>query len=139
MKRKVIHGVDGQQEMHKQVQDTIKQNREKQRGHAINSRGELPFLAVGDYLLRVWVRRSGSTSKLMVTWTGPWKEVETKGGHVYGVQNITSGEVHGVNVARLRFYSDSELEITSELKHAFQYAYTQGEFIMSAIVGIGEN
>lgn len=37
------------------------------------------------------------------------------------------------------FYSDSVLDITSKIEHVLQHAYTQGEFTMSAILGIGEN
>lgn len=59
-KRKVIDVVAVQQEMHKQVQDMVKQNRDKQRRHA--SRGELPNLAVGVFALRAWVRKPTSSS-----------------------------------------------------------------------------
>ena len=36
--------------------------------------------------------------------------------HAYGMQNIVSGEVRGVHVARMRFYADAALAITAELK-----------------------
>lgn len=58
--------------------------------------------------------------------------------HVYGVQNIVSGEVQDVHVARLRFYADSALAVTSELKEVFQHAFTQDEFEMAAIVDMTE-
>ena len=69
-----------------------------------------------------------------MTWTGPWRVVSTEQQHVYGVQNIVSGEVRAVHVARLRFYADAALAITAELKEVFQHAFTQGEFEMAAIV-----
>ena len=59
--------------------------------------------------------------------------------HVYGVQNIVSGEVRDVHVARLRFYSDSALEVTSDLKEVFQQTFNQGEFEMQALLNIGES
>ena len=34
----------------------------------------------------------------------------------------------------MRFYADSVLAITAELKEVFQHAFTQGEFDMAAIV-----
>ena len=43
---------------------------------------------------------------------------------MYGVQNIVSGEVRDVHVARFRFYADAALAIAAELK----------EFEMAAIV-----
>ena len=59
--------------------------------------------------------------------------------HVYGVQNIISGEVRDAHVARLRFHSDSHLEVTSELREVFQHSFNQGEFEMEALLNIGES
>lgn len=67
-----------------------------------------------------------------------WRVVTAEQKHVYSVQNIFSGQVRDVHVARLRFYSDSELEITSGLKDVFQHSYTQGVFEMEALINIGE-
>ena len=61
-----------------------------------------------------------------MTWTGPWRVLVAQRSHVYGVQNIVSGEVRDVHVARMRFHSDAALEITAELKEFFQHAFTQG-------------
>ena len=36
--------------------------------------------------------------------------------HVYGVQNIVTGEVKDVHVVRLRFYADKDLKMTADLK-----------------------
>ena len=36
----------------------------------------------------------------------------------------------------MRFYADSVLAITAELKEVFQHAFTQGGFEMAAIVDI---
>ncbi len=102
------------------------------------SRGSLPDFSVGDYVLVARVRRSGSTPKLVTTWTGPWRIVTAAQQHVYGVQNIISGEVRDVHVVRIRCYADSELEITSDLKDVFQRSFTQGQFEMSALVDMAE-
>ena len=45
--------------------------------------------------------------------TGPWRVVSAEQQHVYGLQNIVSGEVRDVHVARLRFYADAALAITA--------------------------
>ena len=58
---------------------------------------------------------------------------------MYSVQNIISGEVRDVHVARLHFYSDSAREVTSELKDVFQHTFTQGEFEMESLLNIGES
>ena len=52
------------------------------------------------------------------------------------MQNIVSGEVQEVHVARICFCADAALEITAELKEIFQHAFTQGEFEMAAVVDL---
>ena len=84
------------------------------------------------------VRKSGATPKLVTTWTGPWRVVTAEQPHVYGVQNIISGEVRDVHVVRLCFYADSALDITSDLKDVFQHSFTQGQFEMSGLVDMAE-
>ena len=55
---------------------------------------------------------------------------------MYGVQNIVSGKVRDVHVARIRFYADAALEINAELKEVFQHDFTQGGFEIAAMVDI---
>ena len=83
------------------------------------------------------VRRAGLTPKLAATWTGPWRVVTAEQKHVYSVQNIISGDVRDVHVVRLRFYSDAQLDVTSDLKDVFQHSLNQGEFEMEALINIG--
>ena len=83
------------------------------------------------------VRRAGLTPKLAATWTGPWRAVTAEQKHVYSVQNIISGDVRDVHVVRLRFYSDAQLDVTSDLKDVFQHSLNQGEFEMEALINIG--
>ena len=54
--------------------------------------------------------------------------------HVYGVQNIVTGEVEDVHVVRLWFYANKDLEMTAALKEVFQHDFTQDEFEMFGIV-----
>ena len=90
--RKKVHTVvEVQSQLHKEVLDKVQAIRGKQR--AAGSRGNLPNFAVGDYVLVTRVRRSGSTPKLLMTWTGLWCVVVAQRPHVYDVQNIVSGEV----------------------------------------------
>ena len=104
LRRHVAGVVAAQAELHKQVLDKVQASRDRQRASA--SRGVLPNFSVGEYVLVARVRRSGTTPKLLMTWTGPpWRVVSAEQQHVYGVQNIVSG-VRDVHVARLRFYAD---------------------------------
>ena len=125
LRKKVQSLVEAQSE--KEVLDKVQANRDKQREGA--SRGNMPNFAIGEYVLvdlvaRLW--RCGSTPKLLMTWTGPWRVVVAQRPHVYGVQNIVSGEVRDVHVARMCFYADAALAITTALK-VFQHAFTQGD------------
>jgi len=107
LRRHVRGVVEAQVGLHKEVLKKVQTNRALQR--AAVSKGALPNFAVGDYVLVARVRRSGSTPKLLMTWTGPWRVVSAEQSHVYGVQNIVSGDVRDVHVARLRFYADRAL------------------------------
>ena len=111
LRAKVQGVVAAQSQLHK-ILDNVQANRGKKRVAA--GRGSLPGGFVGDYVLVARVRRSGSTPKLLMTWTGPWRVVVAQRSHEYGVQNIVSGEVRDVHVARMRFYADAALEITAE-------------------------
>ena len=99
---------------------------------------ELPNFEVGDYVLYARVRRPGVTPKLMATWTGPWRVVGAHHQHVFEIQNIVSGRVQTAHVARLRFYADSQLNVTADVKDVFQHAFNQGQFQMAGIARMAE-
>ena len=91
LRAKVQSVVAAKSQLHKEVLDKVQAHRGKQRVAA--SRGSLPIFFAGDYVLVARVRRSGSTPKLLMTWTGPWRVLIPQRSHVYGVQNIVPGEV----------------------------------------------
>lgn len=53
-------------------------------------------------MLIACVLRPGSMPKFESMWTGPRSVIAAEKVRVYGVQNVVSGEVKDVNVARLR-------------------------------------
>ena len=120
--------------MHNKVIGATQEMREAGRCRA--SKGSLPNFAVGDFVLVAKVRQAGKASKLMSTWSGPWRVTNTSTRHVYQVQNIVDGKVLTAHVARMKFYKDSSLGITAEIKETFQYLLNQGEFEMEAILEI---
>ena len=65
--------VEVQSQLHEEILDKVQANRGKQRVAA--SRGNLMNVTVGEYVLVARVRRSGSTPKLLIPWTGPWRMV----------------------------------------------------------------
>ena len=83
LKRQVQNVVIAQSQLHKQVLAKVEHNRARQRTTA--SRGSLPDFSAGDIVLEARVRRSGSSPKLVTTWTGPWRIVTAEQQHVSGV------------------------------------------------------
>ncbi|OWY93050.1 hypothetical protein PHMEG_00037692 [Phytophthora megakarya] len=100
------------QVMHKEA-NTYK---EKKRLYAMaRSKGSICNFEVGDFVLwsRVDSRLQGN--KLLVRWVGPFRVVEARQ-HSFIVEHLLTRaqvEVHG---SRLKFYSDSSLDVTAELK-----------------------
>ena len=55
------------------------------------------------------------------------------------MQDVVSDAVHSAYVARLRFYADSQLHITTELKGVFRHSYAQRECRINALVHVAED
>ena len=78
-----------------------------------------------------------SSEKLMATWS-TWRVVGSHHPHLFEIQNIVSGRVDTAHVARLRFYADSQLNVTADVKNVFQHAFNQGQFQMAGVVRVAE-
>lgn len=90
-----------QEHLHEHVQMDVAKYRDGQRRAA--STGESPNFTIGDYVLVARVRGPGLRPKLMAIWTGPWRVVGAESASVYGVQDIVTGVIQAVHIARLRF------------------------------------
>ena len=100
---------------------------ERERRRNESSAGlELPNFEVGDYVVYAGVRRPGVTPKLMAAWTGPWRVVGAHHRHFFEIQNIVRGRFHTANVARLRFYADSQLNVTADVQIFFNTRSIRG-------------
>lgn len=64
---------------------------------------------------------------------GPWRLVTAARQHLYEVQSVISGETQEIHVVRLRFYADSSLDITADVKDVFHRTFHQGEFELKEI------
>ncbi|CAN0277268.1 unnamed protein product, partial [Scytosiphon promiscuus] len=118
--------------MHKRAFGLTQQMREASRRRA--SKGALPNFSVGDFVLVAKVRQAGKASKLLSTWSGPWRITNASTPHVYHVQNIVDGKITTAHVARMKFYHDSSLGLTADIKETFQYLLNQGEFETEGIL-----
>ena len=74
----------------------------------------------------------------MATWTGPWPVVGAHHPHLFEIQKIVSGRVHTAHIARLRFYADSQLNVTADVKNVFLHAFNQGLHQMAGVVHVAE-
>ncbi|CAM9442306.1 unnamed protein product, partial [Sphacelaria rigidula] len=52
--------------------------------------------------------------------------------------NIASDRVQIAHVARLRFYADSQLNLTADVKDVLQHAFNQGQFQIAGVVRVAE-
>lgn len=82
--------------------------------------GTLPSFGVGEYMMVARVNKRSKLNRYVSTWTSPWPVVSATGGqHVYGVENIVTGERKEVQVARMSLYVDYSLAVTAELLEVF--------------------
>lgn len=125
--------VKAQTLLHNEVATKVRYNCERQREGAHS--GWLLNFAVGNYVLVTRGRRQASKPKLMSTWTGTWRVVNGDKQHIYGIQNIVSGEIKEVHMG---YCADDTLELTSELKEAFHHVFTQDQFEMAGILNTAE-
>ncbi|OWY98084.1 hypothetical protein PHMEG_00031243, partial [Phytophthora megakarya] len=98
-------------EMHKEVTD----RKERKRLQAmVKSRGVACNLDTGDYVLWSRVDKQISRHKLLARWVGPFKVVQ----HLpnsFMIKHLISGAEYEMHSIRLKFYSDSNLNITEEI------------------------
>jgi transposase InsO family protein len=97
--------------MHREVVDKREKitllNKRKSRGAQ-----EVNF-SVGDYVLRSRVDERRH-NKPLVTWIGPYV-VTRADAHSFRVRHLITGKEQDVHASRLKFYADSDLEVTEEL------------------------
>ena len=74
----------------------------------------VPNFNIGDYVLVARPRLS-NLSKLTAVWRGPYRILRETHQFVYEVEHLVTHEVSECHVTRLRFYSDSSLDIPVKL------------------------
>ena len=79
---------------------------------------------IGDYVI---VYSAVRRNKLRVKWLGPYRVVATINDRVFEIEDICTGKLQTVHAQRMRFYADSRLAITEELKN--QAAYDDQFFV----------
>ena len=97
--------------MHREVHNKKKNwqctRRCKHKGVPVN-------FSIGDFVLRSRVDEKRGPSKLLVTWTGPYKVVDADD-YAFTVEHLATKERAQVHASRLKFYCDAQLDVTTEL------------------------
>ena len=71
-------------------------------------------LAIGDYVLRA-TDITVARTKTYARWSGPYVIIDILGNHVFQLKDLVNNKEFPCHAARLRFYSDSSLNVTEEL------------------------
>ncbi|EGZ18087.1 hypothetical protein PHYSODRAFT_331951 [Phytophthora sojae] len=108
--------------MHKPMINARAQQTERnQRRH---QHAKKPNFDVGDYVLRSRVD-SKHQDKLLVTWIGPY-QITRADSHSFTVRHLVTGEGTDVHSSRLKFYADSSLQISEEIR---EHVAAQGQIL----------
>ena len=97
--------------MHRQVTDIRTEN---QRRTNRRRKGPVPNFTVGDFVLYALPEDSRST-KLSFKWYGPARILDSISELVFVLENLVTHEQFEVHAQRVRFYSDSDLNVTTDL------------------------
>jgi len=60
---------------------------------------------------------TGPSRKSRPRWTGPYRILKCESDWEYVVEHLVTGEKFSAHSSRLKFYCDSQLEVTANLKH----------------------
>jgi transposase InsO family protein len=105
------------EEMHADVQ--VNKDAKKRKNLSSQRRTQEANFDVGDYVL---LSRGLCTpaGKLAPTWTGPYRITEVISDWVYKVQHLLTNEIFEAHARRLRFYADSSLNVTEDIRDYVQ-------------------
>ena len=117
----VKHFVDLQHTL-KGMYSGVYKARDKQRAiNRKNHKGIQCNFDIGDYVLWSRVDKVKGKSKISCFWIGPYKILKCNNNDLFLVQNLITNDEFEAHGSRLKYYCDSDLNVTTELK----------EFIMS--------
>eukprot|EP00171_Calliarthron_tuberculosum_P003434 IDg3434t1 len=111
-------------EIHRDVNKTRTRTREKAvQAHNAATHVHAAQFDIGDFVL-VAKKEPHKGSKLLLKWVGPRRVTRALSEHTYEVQNILNEGLSIVHANRLKFYADSKLNITEELKDTIDHNHT---------------
>ncbi|GMF55364.1 unnamed protein product [Phytophthora fragariaefolia] len=79
------------------------------------ARGSTTNFDIGDYVLWSRVDERLARNKLLAQWVGPFTVAEAPP-HSFVIRHLLSDATYEVHGSRLRFYADSSLDVTEEIR-----------------------
>jgi hypothetical protein len=120
-------------ELHKNVARIAARLRDRKRERINKDRKKnYPNFIRGDFVLVGILNKS--KQKLKARWTGPRRITEVLNDWVYEVEDLITQKKEKVHAERLKFYSESDLEVTEELRN--QIAHNDEKFEIDEILDI---
>ena len=114
--------------LHQKVKETS-----SRRGNYVMIR-QRPNFDVGDYVMFATRRNiQGSSRKSKPRWTGPYRVISCESDCDFIIEHlVTNGKFHA-HASRLKYYCDSDLEITADLK--YQITHDEMRYKVEKILG----
>lgn len=107
-------------DMHREVLDKSAKVRALKRAQKDQFR-RTPNFQIGDYVLIGLPEPNIAGKKLFLKWRGPYRITGTQKNYVFEVENIIDQKKQIVHGDRVRYYDDSNLNITEDIKAQFSH------------------
>lgn len=116
------------EQMHREVFESTSKAREQSvKSHNARTNVRAYNLHVGDFVLR-GVLQNKKGSKLSLRWKGPFQVTRVMSDFLFEVKDIRSGTRNIVHGSRLKFFRNSEYEVTEECTDYL--AFQEGEYCL---------
>jgi hypothetical protein len=101
------------EEIHKDVKEAKEQ--QQKRNEKTSEKFQFPNFEIGDFVMYARVTKS-PLGKLMPTWIGPYRIIDTISDWVYKIENILTKEIVEAHIQKLRFYDNETLNVTEDIR-----------------------
>lgn len=106
--------VQAQEKPRQDALEFVRANRARKRISA--SKKSLPKSVVGECVMVAGAQKRDELPKLASMWTRLWRVVSAGGQHVYGTEDIATGQLKDAHVARMSPRAGNSPAVTNELK-----------------------
>lgn len=107
------------------------------RGRGANkASAKLPNYSVGDYVLCATLsEKQGPSRRSRLKWKGPYQIVKQSSDWDFTIKHLVSSKCMQAHACRLKFYCDSQLNVTADLQQQIMHDQNQNGYTVESIVG----